>query len=316
MLSGDGLPFVFGALRTWVTPLWIVGVGALVAVVVLYALGFIVRLLSPKIAAIARVTAKEGMSQPLFFVLLAVGIFALIIFPFVSYNTFGEDVKMLKAEGLTLIKVLAVVLALWTASVSIADEIEGRTALTLLSKPVGRVQLLIGKFLGILIPVAVVFLVLGVIFLASVSYKVVYDARETANPEPSSAECFKEMVQVAPGLGLAFMEAVVLASISVAISTRLPMLPNLVICSAVYVLGHLIPTLVASLSGQFPLVVFVGRLLAAVLPGLEHFNMETGISTGQLVPLAYLAAAGLYCVLYSLAALLVALLLFEERDLA
>ena len=35
---------------------------------------------------------------------------------------------MLKAEGLTLIKVLAIVLALWTASVSIAEEIEGRTA--------------------------------------------------------------------------------------------------------------------------------------------------------------------------------------------
>jgi len=316
MLLDGSIPVVFGAMRTWVTPLWVVGVGALVTVVVLYALGFLVRLTAPKIAAIAHVTAKEGVSQPLFYVLLTIGIFALILFPFVSYNTFGEDVKMLKAEGLTLIKVLAIVLALWTASVSIADEIEGRTALTLLSKPVGRVQLIVGKFLGILIPVAVIFIVLGVVFLASVSFKVVYDARETANPEPTPADCLKEMVQVAPGLGLAFMEAVVLASVSVAISTRLPMLPNLVISSAVYVLGHLVPTLVASLAGQFPLVSFVGRLLAAVLPGLEHFNMETGISTGQLVPLAYLAGAGVYCALYSLAALLVALLMFEERDLA
>jgi hypothetical protein len=316
MFVGGIVPSVFGAIRTWVTPLWIVGVGALVVIAALYILAFLVRWIAPKIAAIAHTTSKEGISQPLFYVLLAVGIFALIIFPFVSYNTFGEDVKMLKAEGLTLIKVLAIVLALWTASVSIADEIEGRTALTLLSKPVGRVQLIIGKFLGILVPVAVIFIILGVIFLASVSFKVVYDARETANPEPSPAECFKEMVQVAPGLGLAFMEAVILASVSVAISTRLPMLPNLVISSAIYVLGHLVPTLVASLGGQFPLVTFVGRLLAAVLPGLEHFNMETGISTGQLVPVAYLAGAAAYCALYSLAALLVALLLFEERDLA
>ncbi len=316
MYLEGGIPFVLGAMRTWVTPLWVVGVGALVTVAALYLVAFLVRLIAPKTAAIAYVTSKEGVSQPLFYVLLTIGIFALILFPFVSYNTFGEDVKMLKAEGLTLIKVLAIVLALWTASVSIADEIEGRTALTLLSKPVGRVQLIVGKFLGILIPVAVLFIVLGAVFLASVSFKVVYDARETANPEPSSADCLKEMVQVAPGLGLAFMEAVVLASVSVAISTRLPMLPNLVISSAVYVLGHLVPTLVASLAGQFPLVTFVGRLLAAVLPGLEHFNMETGISTGQLVPLVYLAGAAVYCALYSLAALLVALLLFEERDLA
>ncbi len=310
------IPVLFGDIRTWLTPLWTVGVGAAVAVAVLYGLGFVLRLIAPKIAAIAQATAKEGISQPLFYVILAIGIFALILFPFVSYNTFGEDVKMLKAEGLTLIKVLAIVLALWTASVSIADEIEGRTALTLLSKPVGRRQLIVGKFLGILVPVAIVFIVLGVFFLASVSYKVVYDARETANPEPTTADCLREMIQVAPGLGLAFMEAVVLASVSVAISTRLPMLPNLVISASVYVLGHLIPTLVASLAGQFPLVSFVGKLLAAVLPGLEHFNMETGISTGQIVPATYLLVAGVYCALYSLAALIVALLLFEERDLA
>ena len=312
----SSIPVVIGAMGTWLAPLWTVGVGAVVALMVLYGIGFLLRLITPKVAAIAQVTAKEGYSQPLFYVILAIGIFALVIFPFVAYNTFGEDVKMLKAEGLTLIKVLAIILALWTASVSIADEIEGRTALTLLSKPVARHQLILGKFLGILVPVAIVFVVLGVFFLASISFKVVYDARETSNPDPTAVECMREMLQVAPGLALAFMEAVVLVAVSVAISTRLPMLPNLVISTAIYVLGHLVPTLVASLAGQFPLVSFAGWFLAAVLPGLEHFNMETGISTGQFVPMAYLAGAGLYCSLYSLAALLLALLLFEERDLA
>ena len=38
------------------------------------------------------------------------------------------------------------------------------------------------------------------------------------------------MIGIVPGLVLAFMETVVLTAISVAISTRLPMLPNLVIC--------------------------------------------------------------------------------------
>jgi ABC-type transport system involved in multi-copper enzyme maturation permease subunit len=287
-----------------------------VALVLLFMAGASLRLAVPKVAAIAQVTAKEGMSQPLFYVILAIGAFALIVFPFVSYNTFGEDVKMLKAEGLTLIKALAIFLALWTASVSIAEEIEGRTALTLLSKPVSRRQFILGKFLGILVPVLIVFLILGVIFLGTVSYKVVYDARETANPEPTTADCLQEMRQVSPGLGLAFMEAVVLASVSVAISTRLPMLPNLVICTAIYVLGHLVPTLVVSAAGQFPLVKFAGRFLAAILPGLEHFSMETSISTGQFVPLLYIVVAGVYCLLYAAAALILALLLFEERDLA
>ena len=146
--------------------------------------GAIFRLLAPKLAAIARTTAKEAMSQPLFYVLLAIGVFALVLFPFIPYNTLGEDIKMLKDEGLTLIMVLSIFFALWTASVSIADEIEGRTALTLLSKPVGRRQFILGKFLGILIPVAIIFIVLGTVFLASVSFKAAYDPARPARPRP------------------------------------------------------------------------------------------------------------------------------------
>jgi len=307
---------LFGATITWIKPLWIVGVGAAAAVAGLVVLSLFLQLVASKVVAIARTTAKEALSQPLFYVLLVIGVFAIILFPFIPYNTFGEDIKMLKAEGLTLIKILAIILAVWTASVSIAEEIEGRTALTLLSKPIGRRQLILGKFLGVIAPVAILFIILGALFLSSVSYKVVYDARESSMPEPEPQQCQEEMVQIVPGLALSFMEAVVLASISVAISTRLPMLANLVICVSIYVLGHLVPLLVESALGQFAIVGFVGRFLAAVLPVLGHFGMETAISTGQQVPPIYLAATACYCVLYSAAAMLLALLLFEDRDLA
>lgn len=314
MATGDFV--LLGATITWVRPLWFVVVGTAGACVALQLVMLLVRLIAPKIAAIARTTAKEALSQPLFGVLLALGIFALLLSPFMSYYTFGEDIKMLKAEGLTLIKILAVVLALWTASVSIADEIEGRTALTLLSKPVTRRQLIVGKFLGIIIPVAIVFIVLGALFLSTVSYKVVYDARETASPEPESAQCMAEMIQITPGLALAFLEAVTLASISVAISTRLPMMANMVICVSVYALGHLVTVLVETAQGQFAIVGFVADLLALVIPVLDFFSIETAISTGQEVPAIYLGSATLYAVLYCTVALFVALLLFEDRDLA
>jgi ABC-type transport system involved in multi-copper enzyme maturation permease subunit len=309
---------LFGATTAsiWLTPLWLVGVGLVAGFAVLMILGWLVRLAAPKVAAIAWTTSKEAMSQPLFYVLMTIGIFGLIIFPFVPYNTLGEDIKMVKDEGLTLIMVLSILMALWTASVSIADEIEGRTALTLLSKPVGRRQFIFGKFMGILVPVAIMFLILGALFLASVSYKVVYDAREGAQTEPSLAECQREMLQIAPGLLLAFMEAVVLTAISVAISTRLPMLANLIICAAIYVLGHLVPILANSAVGQFELVRFVANLLAAILPVLDHFNISAGISTGQQVPGEYMAWAALYCLVYTSVAMLLALWWFEDRDLA
>ena len=307
---------LFGAVPIWLTALWPVGVALFVAIAALMALGTVLRWVAPKVAAIGWTTSKEALSQPLFYVLLAIGAFGLILFPFVPYNTLGEDIKMVKDEGLTLIMVLSILMALWTASVSIADEIEGRTALTLLSKPVGRREFILGKFVGILVPVAIMFLVLGPLFLASVSYKVPYDARESALADPTVASCQREMLQIAPGLLLAFMETVVLTAISVAISTRLPMLANLIICASIYVLGHLVPILANSAVGQIEFVRFVANLLAAILPVLDHFNISAGISTGQEVPGEYLAWAGLYCLIYSSVAMLLAMLLFEDRDLA
>jgi ABC-type transport system involved in multi-copper enzyme maturation permease subunit len=300
----------------WLSPLWRVGVGMVVAVVGLAAVVSLLRLTVPKVAAIAWTTGKEAVSQPLFYVILAIGAFLLILFPFVPYNTFGEDVKVVKETGLTLIMVLSIILALWTASVSIAEEIEGRTALTLLSKPIGRRQFIVGKFLGILGPVVILFILLGGIFLSSVSYKVVYDSRETNNPDPTSQQCYEEICQIAPGLELAFLEAVVMAAISVAISTRLPMLPNLIICASVYVLGHIVPMLANSAVGRFPVVPFIADLLSTVLPMLDSFNIYGAISTGQPVPAIYLFWATVYCVIYSTAAMLLALLMFEDRDLA
>jgi hypothetical protein len=307
---------VFAALMTWVRPLWVVAVGTVGAAILFWIICWILEALAPRVYAIARTAAKESLSQPLAYVLIALGITAIVLFPFIPYNTFGEDIKMLKAEGLTLIKVLAVILAVWTASVSISEEVEGRTALTLLSKPISRWKLVIGKFLGVMAPVVLLFLILSPLFLASVSYKVVYDARESALPEPRSVDCLNEMLQTVPGLVLVFLEAIILASIAVAISTRLPMLPNLVICFTIYVVGHLTPLILNSAVGRFPIVGFVGNLIAAVFPVLGHLSVETAISTGRAVPPIYLATASLYTLLYCLLAMTVALLLFEDRDLA
>ncbi len=308
--------FLFGAAMTWLNPLWMVAVGVGVAMGALAGLFWLLQLVLPKVAAIAWTTAKEALWQPLFYALLVLGFFSLILFLFLPYNTFGDDIKMVKDQGLTLIMVLSIILALWTASKSIADEIEGRTALTLLSKPISRRSFILGKFLGIVGPVAILFIVLGALFLGSVSYKVVYDARETSQAAPTRQDCQEEMVRIVPGLVLAFMEAVVLAAISVAISTRLPLMANIIICASIYVLGHLLPTLVEAAEQLFEIPYFVAQFLSTILPVLDHFNIYTAISTGQEVPWSYVGLTALYCVLYSSVAMVVALLLFEDRDLA
>ena len=124
------------------------------------------------------------------------------------------------------------------------------------------------------------------------------------------------MIGIVPGLVLAFMETVVLTAISVAISTRLPMLPNLVICGVDLRAGPLGPLIVQSSVGQNEFVAFVGQFIALVLPVLDHFNIQAAVAGGVPVPLDYLGWALLYCVLYSTVAMLLALILFEDRDLA
>ncbi len=272
--------------------------------------------LFPNISNIATATAKEAISQPMFLLFTVGGTVALIAFIYIPYNTFGEDVKMLKDSGLSLIMILSIIFAVWTASVTIADEIEGKTALTLLSKPISRRQFILGKYLGIVLPVLLIFIMLGVVLMGCVSYKVVYDARETSNPTPDWQLCFDQMISTSPGLVLGFFETVLLAAISVAISTRLPMLPNLIICGSIYVLGHLTPLIVQSGVGKNEFVAFFGQLVSTVMPMLDHLNIQAAIAAGQPVPYAYLGWAGLYTVIYVAVAMLFALILFEDRDLA
>ena len=104
-----------------------------------------------------------------------------------------------------------------------ADEIEGKTAITLLSAdqspPVHR-----GQVRGIELGVLALYVILGALFATGVWYKYAYDLRESAGGLTESAKQWAQVMQVMPGLVLGFLEVTILASISVAISTRLPML--------------------------------------------------------------------------------------------
>ena len=99
---------LLGMSSIWLKPLWGVGAGVAVGFAVLWILGFLLRQAAPTVAAIARTTAKESVSQPLFYVLLAVGAFGLFLFPFIPYYTLGEDVKMVKDTGLTLVMAVSI----------------------------------------------------------------------------------------------------------------------------------------------------------------------------------------------------------------
>ncbi|XZE20739.1 hypothetical protein SH449x_000625 [Pirellulaceae bacterium SH449] len=277
---------------------------------------FLMQGVSPKIAAIALSTAKSELSQPLPKILVVIVALAILLFVFLPFNTFGEDIKLLKDCGIILILVVSIFQAVWSASTSVSEEIEGRTALTLLSKPIHRRSFIIGKILGIGWLIMLMFLILGSVELFCVAFKPIYEARENSKEAPVWQVCHFEMLQTVPGLGLAFLECLVLGAISVAIGTRVSLLTNLAVCASLYVLGHLTPVIMESAAGGLPLVEFFSQLISAVVPNLNLFSMEAAIDAEVTIPWVVIASLFIYTAIYGVGATLLGLLLFEDRDLA
>jgi len=304
----------------------------LVALALLFAL--IAFAYGTRAGIIARATTKEAIRQPLFFLLLLISAAVLVVNTFMPFFTFGDDIRVLKNCGLATLLISGMLLAVWTAGTSITNEIDGKTAMTLLSKPINRRQFILGKYVGILQAVLWLFLPLVIILGFFIFYKVGYDQRESSSPEITPwfetvkvlgqdiswphSDRLASFSEVLPGVVLAFFQVAVLAAISVAVATRLPMVVNLVVCFAVFVVGNLTPMLVSQgetvIKNEF--VTFVARLIATILPSLESFNIYAALATGNSVPPSYLGYSLVYGAAYAAATILFAFILFEDRDLA
>lgn len=306
-------------ITAWTSPPVPEALGMVITAVCVLLIGLALLLqqaVAPRASAVAHATIKNELAQPLFLVLMLLGVVAILLYEFLSFNTFGEDIKLLKDCGITTIMLLAAFQGIWSASSSISEEIEGKTALTVLSKPIQRRSFVIGKFLGIFWVLMLMFVILGALELAAVAYKPLYDAREASKQLPMWQTCFVEMVRTVPGLAMAFMQSVVLMAISVALATRLPQLANLSVCFAIYVIGNLSTSLVSSTQDGFEIVKFVASLVATIVPILEHFSLQAAIDSGNPITMSLLSGNLIYCLLYVLLAMFLALLLFEDRDLA
>lgn len=282
---------------------------------------------------IARATTKEAIRQPLFLLLLTLSALVLIVNSIVPFFTFEDEGKMLTECGLATLLIAGALLAVWTAGTSITSEIEGKTAMTLLSKPIDRRQFLFGKYIGILQAVIWMFLILTVLFAILTFFKVGYDQKEQSLdqtplwqwirvsdielpiPHPDRMSVVGAIL---PGIALTFMQVAVLGAISVTVATRLPMVMNLVICFAVFVVGNLTEIIVnSSVEGQAnESVIFTARLISMVVPSLSAFNISSAVATGRIVPQDYLGLSLVYASAYIGAMLLLGFLLFEDRDLA
>ena len=165
------------------SPGWLITYG----VVALILLSVVLFAYTTQAGVIARATTKEAIRQPVFLMLVVVGVLFMVLNTFLPFFTLGEDVKMLIDCGLATILITGSLMAVWTASTSISSEIEGKTAMTLLSKPINRRQFILGKYIGILQAVFWMLLIPVACLLLLILYKVGYDCLLYTSPSPRDA---------------------------------------------------------------------------------------------------------------------------------
>ena len=297
----------------------------------------------PRGGAVAMAAFREWLRHPLFWFICVGAIMLILVSPIIPYFTLGEDMKMVKELGYDTIMMGGVLFGVIAAAMSISEEIEGRTAITLMSKPVSRRQFLLGKFAGILLAGFLLTGVLSIVFGLVLWYKNLHpDDINAVFAAPAIAEkvsaklaswgdgpanltrgilwWLDESWEMVPGLVLGLSEVMMLVAIAVALATRLPMILNLVFCSVIFFLSQLTPMLGQVSQRRFPLVQFVANLFDSLLPALKFLKF------GNVIVLPtppdpkefaiYVATATLLSVVYTAIALLFGLILFEDRDLA
>jgi len=140
-----------------------------------------------QILTIARNTFIESIRQPIFFVLVMLsGVFQIFNtwstgFA-MGYTDSGEvsgDNKLLFDVGLATVFVCATLLAAFIATAVVSREIENKTVLTVVSKPVARPSLVVGKYLGVAGAILVAVITMLIFLLMGLRHEVMSTASDT-----------------------------------------------------------------------------------------------------------------------------------------
>lgn len=129
---------------------------------------------------IARNAFTESIRQPVVVVILLGGILAVVFNVSLAAFTLEDDNKILVDLGLSSLFLAGLLLAAFTAAGVLSREIEDRTVLGVVSKPVPRPAVVVGKYLGAAAAVAVGYWSLAAMFLLSVRHRVAAAGEATA----------------------------------------------------------------------------------------------------------------------------------------
>jgi ABC-type transport system involved in multi-copper enzyme maturation permease subunit len=230
------------------------------------------------------------------FALLMLG--ATLLLPQVSA---GAHQKIILDLGLAAMHLLSVIIAVFVGTGLVNKEIEKRTVLVLLAKPVSHGEVIVGKHLGLSAVLAVLLGGLGILFVLLLAVTGV----------PFS------FVSLALATGFMLLEAMLITAVAILFGVFTSSLLATLLTFAVYLMGHLTQDLVtfAQLSDN-PGLQRLTQGIYLVLPDLERLNLRNLAVYGlELLPdpltlLAHLA----YALIYSALLLTLATVVFARRQ--
>lgn len=129
-----------------------------------------------QLLTICRHTFVASLRQPILVALLGIATLALVLNPALAAYTLDDDNKLLIDMGLSTLFLTGLLMAAFTATGVLGEEVEGKTAVIVVSKPVARPVFVLGKYLGVTGAIAVVFWALCGIFLLTVRHRVMQTA--------------------------------------------------------------------------------------------------------------------------------------------
>ncbi|QHG19438.1 ABC transporter permease [Nostoc sp. ATCC 53789] len=237
-------------------------------------------------------------------ILYIIGFYALIlaaafrVLPEFAATT--ED-KMFLDFGMAAMNAIGLIVTIFIGTGLVNKEIEKRTILVLIAKPVSRSEIIVGKYLGLSAVIAVLVATMTVIYLIFLQFANI--------PHPTASILIAAIFLV--------LQLSLITAIAITFSVFTASLLATVLTFAVYLIGNITQDLVQlGRLSRNPGIELLTQGLFLILPDLSRLDLKNDAVYGlQALPdtTALITNAG-YGLLYSALLLAIAIFIFSQRE--
>jgi ABC-type transport system involved in multi-copper enzyme maturation permease subunit len=299
------------------------------------ALGFIVLagfvwLCTPVAGVIAMTTFQEALRRRWMTVLLAFGIVLLGLSTFFTWMQPGEEQKFLRDFGVGFIIIMTLLMAIFLGVALVPPDIERRTIFTILSKPVDRLEFLIGKYLGLCLVLLVNLALMSAMFLLSYAlFKIRREGYAGAMAtDAGHMSVIFDLGNMFKALVLQYGQLMIMAALALTMSLVVSNITAIVFCFLIYFGGQMSSYWehlggeghdaggadAHGGSGLSKPVQNAIRIVYYALPRLDRFDVRERIVTDVPIGFNYMWKAMGNGMIYVAVLLCIAWLVFSDRE--